>query len=185
MEDKRKILLHSCCGPCSTAVIEKLAEEFQITLFFYNPNITDEEEYEKRKAAQMEYLKAYNESTRAEDTVGFLEGPYDREAFYNAIEGLESQKEGGERCEKCFELRMSKTARMADTMGFELFGTTLSVSPHKNYKKILEIGIKLEDIVKFHNGDYKKDAGYQRSVQISKEHGLYRQRYCGCEFSKY
>ncbi len=184
MGGKRRLLLHSCCGPCSTSVIERLAGEYEITLFFYNPNITDPVEYEKRKTAQLQFLQRYNEDRTEGNPVEFMEGRYDTECFYRAAAGLESEPEGGERCAKCFELRLSETAVQALNSGFDCFGTTLSVSPHKNYALICQIGSRLAggDLA-FLEADFKKKAGFQRSIQLSKEYGLYRQNYCGCEFS--
>ncbi len=186
MAIKPRLLLHSCCGPCSTAVVERLAGEYDITLFFYNPNITDNSEYEKRKTAQQVFLKRYNEAGAWENRVAFLEGPYDRDSFYRTVKGLEPEPEGGNRCLKCFELRLEKTAQQAWNMGFDSFGTTLSVSPHKNFEWISKIGNQLatEKGLLFLDEDFKKQAGYQRSIQLSKEYGLYRQNYCGCEYAK-
>ncbi len=186
MPGQKKLLLHSCCGPCSTAVVERLAAEYDITLYFYNPNITDPEEYERRKAAQLRYLEAYNEKEPECRKIKFLEGPYDRNDYYEAVIGLEADPEGGKRCGRCFELRMLKAAKTAVDLGFDCFGTTLTVSPHKNYDTISRIGCRLSEgtNIGFINEDFKKKAGYNRSVQLSKEYDLYRQKYCGCEFSK-
>lgn len=186
---KEKLLLHSCCGPCSTAVIEKIAEEFDITIFFYNPNIDDEEEYEKRKENQIKYINIYNEGKSEEEKVKFLEGDYRIEDFIAASEGLEHEKEGGARCRECFKLRLGETAKQAVSDGYRHFGTTLTVSPHKNYSLISEIGHALEEAadfnIQFLDRDFKKQDGYRRSVELSKEYELYRQRYCGCSFSKW
>lgn len=182
----KTLLLHSCCGPCSTAVIERLSGEFDITVFYYNPNITDEPEYEHRKEEQKKFLQKYNENTEG-NKVKFVEGDYEVEDFYKAARGFEAEKEGGARCTKCFALRLEKTALTAKKLGMGVFATTLTVSPHKNYKLISELGnkISIEYGVDFLDMDFKKKAGYQRSVDISKEYGLYRQNYCGCEFSKW
>lgn len=182
----KKLLLHSCCGPCSTAVIERLLGEFDITVFYYNPNITDEPEYLHRRAEQEKFLKKHNEKA-PENPVKFLEGDYLVEDFYKAASGFENEREGGLRCAKCFELRLEKTAYAAREFDFDVFATTLTVSPHKNYKLISEIGNRISKKynVDFLDLDFKKKAGYQRSVDLSKEYGLYRQNYCGCEFSKW
>lgn len=180
------LLLHCCCGPCSTAVIERLAEEYNMTLYYFNPNITDSEEYEKRKASLLKFIAAYNGSREAEEKVHFLEGPYDTRVFYERIKGLETEPEGGKRCEKCFELRLSATAKKAKKMGLQCFSTTLTISPHKSYPLISSIGTKqsLNFDIQYLDGNFKKKAGFERSLRLSEEHGLYRQNYCGCEFSK-
>ncbi len=183
--EKPRLLLHSCCGPCSTAVVERLSPTYRITVFFYNPNIHDAAEYEKRKAAQIDFLNQLNESGIYEDRIEFLEGEYDPELFFEVCRGLEGEKEGGARCEKCFRLRLERTAVAARTHGFDTFATTLTVSPYKNYKTITEIG----KLLSFRYGlgyldmDFKKKDGYRRSVELSKSYGLYRQHYCGCVFS--
>ncbi|MBQ5441173.1 MAG: epoxyqueuosine reductase QueH [Firmicutes bacterium] len=185
--EKRHILLHSCCGPCSTACIERLITDYKITVFFYNPNITDREEYEKRKANQIKFIEAYNSEVDEEDQVVFIEGEYLPEDFFDAAKGLEDCPEGGERCTECFKLRLDRTARAAIVMGFPIFGTTLTVSPHKNYQLISAIGTELGEVygLEFLDMDFKKKAGFQRSIELSKKYELYRQNYCGCEFSKW
>lgn len=186
MGDKPKLLLHSCCGPCSTAVIERLAEKYDITLFFYNPNITDPGEYEKRKSAQLQFIQRYNQERPTEEPVKFLEGNYDVNRFYEVAKGLESEPEGGKRCEKCIELRLGETAEQAAGLSFDCFGTTLSVSPHKNYMLISQIGCGLASRVniEYVDEDFKKKDGFQRSIELAKKYELYRQYYCGCEYSK-
>ena len=183
METKKTILLHSCCGPCSTAVIERLAPEFKITIFYYNPNIYPEEEYIKRKNEELKYIDIYN--TKNEDKVNFLDCDYESEKFYEKVKGFECEREGGARCPLCFELRLEKTARVAKEKNFECFGTTLSVSPHKNASQINAIGKHLEEKfgIEFLEADFKKQNGYLRSIELSKENNLYRQNYCGCEFA--
>lgn len=178
--------MHSCCGPCSTAVIERLIEDFDITVFYYNPNITDSEEYEKRKKEQIKFLSNFNESNK-EYKVKFLEGEYETEDFFKVTQGLEDENEGGARCTNCFELRLAETLKIALKNGFDAFGTTLTVSPHKNYKLISHIGngIAEGENIEFLDMDFKKKDGYKRSIELSKEYNLYRQNYCGCEFSKW
>ena len=184
--DKKKLLLHSCCGPCSTAVIERLVDsgEYDITVFYYNPNITDRDEYELRKREQMRFLGEY--SVEKDLNLGFIEGDWDPELFFACAKGLEDEPEGGARCKKCFVLRLEKTADLAKEKGFDCFDTTLSVSPYKNYDVISAIGAALSEKygVEYLSGNYKKTDGYRRSVELSKAYGLYRQHYCGCEFSK-
>jgi len=183
---KKKLLLHSCCGPCSTAVIERLIPDYHITIFFYNPNITDGEEYEKRKATQLEFIKRYNGKIDAIDKIAFLEGNYNPEYFYELTKDLESEPEGGKRCEKCFWLRLSETAKCAKRGGFETFATTLTISPHKNYEIITLIGAELAQRygVGYLDMDFKKKAGFQRSIELSRKYNLYRQSFCGCKYTK-
>lgn len=187
VEEKPKLLLHSCCGPCSTAVIERLTGDYNITIFFYNPNITEKEEYEKRKAEQIKFLETYNQKVSGDEKVSFIEGEFFPQEFFQAVKGLEEEPEGGKRCTECFKLRLERTAAEAKLNGYELFGTTLTVSPHKNYLLISKIGRDFSLIygLSFLDMDFKKKAGYQRSIELSKEYGLYRQNYCGCCFSKW
>ncbi|MGN0680756.1 MAG: epoxyqueuosine reductase QueH [Candidatus Fimisoma sp.] len=184
---KNRLLLHSCCGPCSTACIERLLPDYNVTVFFYNPNITDREEYEKRKEAQLKFINLYNEKLSDEDKIQFIEGEYLPEEFYDVASEYASEPEGGVRCTECFKLRLERTAQAALRTGNTVFGTTLTVSPHKNYNLISAIGweFSVKYNLEFLDMDFKKKAGFQRSIQMSKEYGLYRQNYCGCEFSKY
>ena len=184
---KNRLLLHSCCGPCSTACIERLLPDYNVTVFFYNPNITDREEYEKRKEAQLKFINLYNEKLSDEDKIQFIEGEYLPEEFYDVASEYASEPEGGVRCTECFKLRLERTAQAALRTGNTVFGTTLTVSPHKNYNLISAIGweLSVKYNLEFLDMDFKKKAGFQRSIQMSKEYGLYRQNYCGCEFSKY
>lgn len=180
---KKNLLLHSCCGPCSTAVIERLYSDYNITILYYNPNIFPEQEYLKRKNEQIKYLNHLKSDRGIE--VNILDCDYESEKFYEAVKGLETEREGGARCPVCFKLRLEKTASLAKEHGFDLFGTTLTVSPHKNSEVILKIGREIEEEqgIKFLAENFKKQNGYALSVQISKEVGLYRQNYCGCEFA--
>lgn len=175
------LLIHSCCAPCSSYVLEYLSEYFKITVFYYNPNIYPETEYTKRILEQQDLIR----KMRFKYPVSFFAGRYDREKFYEVSKGLEDQKEGGARCMKCYELRLREAARQAAAGGFEYFTTTLSISPMKNAQKLNEIGIKTgrEYNVEYLVSDFKKKNGYKRSIELSKEYGLYRQDYCGCEFS--
>lgn len=176
-ERRPRLLLHSCCGPCSSYVIEYLSDYFDITLFFYNPNIQPAEEYEKRLLTQKKLL----ERAKYKNPVAFLAGEYEPQRFFEAVKGLENCREGGARCEKCFELRLSKAAEIAKKGGFDYFATTLTVSPHKNAVLINEIGGRYQNYLP---SDFKKREGYKRSIILSKEYELYRQGYCGCIFSK-
>lgn len=179
---KQKILLHSCCAPCSTAVIERLYDDYDITILYYNPNIYPEEEYIKRKNEEIKYLNHLNENGYK---ISMLDCDYESEKFYEKTKGYENEREGGARCAICFRLRLEKTAELAKENGFDLFGTTLTVSPHKNAELINSIGLALEKEtgVKFLISNFKKQNGYKRSVELSKENNLYRQNYCGCEFA--
>lgn len=174
-----RLLLHSCCAPCSSYCLEQVASVFKTTVFYYNPNLDGEAEYEKRKAEQIRLL---SETGRAE----FLDCGYDHNEFLYAVCGLEGEKEGGARCEKCFALRLEKTALTAKSEKFDYFATTLTVSPLKNAALINKIGFALQEKygVNYLASDFKKRGGYLRSIELSKEYGLYRQNYCGCEFSK-
>lgn len=185
--EKKHVLLHSCCGPCSTACIERLLPDYKITVFFYNPNITDAEEYQRRKEAQIHFIEEFNRSAGDEEKVEFIEGEYLPEDFYKVCAGYSNEPEGGLRCTECFKLRMERAAQVALKTGNPLFGTTLTVSPHKNYPLISSIGRALAGLygLEFLDVDFKKKNGFQRSIELSKEYGLYRQNYCGCEYSKW
>lgn len=176
------LLLHCCCAPCSSYVLEYLSEYFQITAFFYNPNIDPESEYTKRILELQRLISSMN----LKHPVSFIAGQYDSDRFYEMAKGLEHVKEGGERCFKCYELRLREAAEIAKEGGFEYFTTTLSISPHKNAQKLNEIGKWLAEEygVEYLLSDFKKKNGYKRSIELSEEYGLYRQNYCGCVFSK-
>lgn len=184
---KPTMLLHSCCGPCSTAVIERLVERFDLTVFFYNPNITNEGEYEKRLETQRKFIDEYNAAVMPEGCeVKLIEGEYDPENYLEAVRGLENELENGDRCTKCFEVRMRRTAEEAEKSRFDNFATTLSVSPHKNTQRINNIGYELEKefAPAFLDESFKKKDGFKRSTELSREYGLYRQNFCGCVFSE-
>lgn len=185
-EKRPSLLLHSCCGPCSTAVIERLKDRYDLTVYFYNPNITNEGEYQKRLAAQKQFLLAYNETLPEDQQIRLMEGDYDPENYLLAVRGLEEEPENGDRCTRCFEVRMKKTAQMAQELGIDIFATTLSVSPHKSTPKINAIGYALAQqyAPAFLDESFKKKDGFRRSTELSKEFGLYRQNYCGCIFSE-
>lgn len=182
-EDKvPTLLMHSCCAPCSSYCLSYLAEYFRITIFYYNPNISPAYEYEKRVQEQKRLIK----ELPVKHAISFAEGKYDPENFYKMAEGLEDVKEGGIRCFRCYEMRQREAALYAKEHGFDYFTTTLSVSPHKNAQKLNEIGMRLaqEYDQPYLVSDFKKKGGYLKSIELSKEHHLYRQNYCGCEFSK-
>lgn len=176
------LLLHSCCAPCSSYVLEYLSQYFQITVFYYNPNIYPESEYTKRILEQQTLIG----QMKSKNPISFMAGAYDKERFYAMAEGMETLKEGGARCMKCYELRLREAAEVAKKGNFDYFTTTLSISPMKNAVKLNEIGMRLaeEYQVAYLLSDFKKKNGYKRSIELSKEYGLYRQDYCGCEFSK-
>lgn len=178
LDDHNKLLLHSCCGPCSSSVIERLRDYFDITVIYYNPNIEPKEEYEKRKSEQLRLLNELG--------IKFMDIDYLNNEYHKKIKGYENEPENGLRCPLCFELRLDKTASKAKENNFDYFGTTLTVSPHKNSKIINEVGLKLEEKygVKFLLSDFKKEDGYKRSIELSKKYDLYRQDYCGCLYSK-
>lgn len=178
--EKKRLLIHSCCAPCSSYVLEYLHEYFHITVLFYNPNMIDEEEFEIR----------YNEQVKINGAISsdieLVKVPYDSDVFYKAVKGLEHHKEGGLRCEACFRLRLEEGAIYASEKDFDFFTTTLSISPLKNATLLNQIGEEMADKygVKYLNSDFKKKNGYKRSVELSKENELYRQDYCGCIYSK-
>lgn len=173
-----KLLLHSCCGPCSTSVIERLKDDFDITVIYYNPNIEPFEEYEKRKKEQLRILNIYG--------IKYIDTDYVNEKYRTKVKGYENERENGFRCHLCYELRLEKTAIMAKESNFDYFGTTLTVSPYKNSKVINALGLKLEEKYKISYllSDFKKEDGYKKSIELSKKYDLYRQDYCGCLFSK-
>ena len=181
MENKdnpKKLLLHICCAPCSSGVVPELMEEYQVTGFFYNPNIDDYDEYEHRRDEMNKFAKILG--------IPLIEGSYDVDNWKDIIQGLEDEPERGKRCEVCFRMRLLETARIADREGFDLFCTTLTLSPLKNAGLINRTGNEVQE--DFHPSylpsDFKKKDGFKKSLERSKEHNLYRQNYCGCSFSK-
>ena len=175
------ILIHSCCGPCSTSVITRLKDYFDITVLYYNPNIEPYEEYEKRKEEQKKVLSLIKSNNKLD----LLDCDYDNDLYHEKVKGLEHEKEGGPRCKVCYHLRLSYTKEKAKNHGFDFFTTTLSVSPFKNANWINEIGLSLEDDkVRFLPADFKKKDGYKKSIELSNKYNLYRQNYCGCIYSK-
>ncbi len=176
------LLLHSCCAPCSSYVLEYLADHFYITVFYYNPNISSREEYEKRVEEQKRLIR----EMPVKYPVKFAEGDYRPEEFFEMAKGMEDLPEKGKRCYHCYRLRLEQTARLAREDGYDYFCTTLSISPMKNAQWINDIGRELEKeyAVSWLCSDFKKKEGYKRSIQLSQEYDLYRQNYCGCVFSK-
>ena len=176
------LLLHACCAPCSSYVLEYLSQYFEITLFYYNPNITEKAEYCRR----VEEAKRLISEMQLKHPVHFLEGKYDPGTYLEAVKGHESDPEGGDRCGICFELRLHEAARICAEGGYDFYTTTLTISPLKNAPKLNAIGeaIAEELGIVWLPSDFKKKGGYLRSIELSKEHGLYRQDYCGCAFSK-
>lgn len=174
--ERKKLLLHSCCAPCSSAVIERLMPYFDITVLYYNPNIMPEEEYEKRKQEQIRFLNSMK--------IPMINVEYSHQDFINAVKGKENLGEHSPRCYECYKLRLSKTAQIAKANNFDIFCTTLSVSPHKNVDWINEImqKLSLEYQIDFLSSDFKKENGYLRSLELSKQNNFYRQNYCGCKF---
>lgn len=179
---REKLLLHACCAPCSSYVLEYLTTAFDITVFYCNPNITDKEEYDLRLAQLIELC----DRAPFGKGVRIMDDGYEPDLFWTAAKGLDGEAEGGKRCDRCFALRLSRTADYARENGFPLFATTLTVSPHKNARIINAVGLAQSEQsgVAYLPSDFKKKGGYQRSIVLSKEYGLYRQPYCGCDFSK-
>ena len=182
LEEGTDLLLHACCAPCSSAVLERIANHFKISIFYYNPNITDKDEYQKR----IEEIKKLITLIHPKYPVKLIEGDYVPEKFMEMAKGLENEPERGKRCYKCYEMRLEETAKIAEKLGFQVFATTLTLSPHKNSNWINEIGENLNN--KYNTtylySDFKKKEGYKRSIILSKEYNLYRQDYCGCIYSK-
>ena len=177
-----KLLLHSCCAPCSSYVLEYLSQYFSITVFFYNPNIHPEQEYRKRLNEQKRFIEQFP----VKNKVNFIESIYEPNLFFQEVMGLEQQKEGGSRCLKCFYLRLEKTAQKAQELKIPYFTTTLTISPHKNAKAINQIGneIAKKYQLSYLFSDFKKRNGFKRSIVLSNQYHLYRQDYCGCIFSR-
>ncbi|MGN0689102.1 MAG: epoxyqueuosine reductase QueH [Oscillospiraceae bacterium] len=175
------LLLHSCCAPCSSYVLSYLAEYFSITVFYYNPNIYPENEYLYRVGE----VKRLIEELPVKNKISFVEGKYEPDRFFEMSKGYENEKEGGERCFKCYELRLKEAALIAENGGFDYFTTTLSISPHKNAEKLNEIGQKCAvGKARYLPSDFKKKNGFKESIRLSEKYNLYRQNYCGCVFSK-
>ena len=179
------LFLHSCCAPCSSYCLEYLSEYFSITVFYYNPNIFPAEEYEDRVNEQERLIAELN-AAGVKHEIRLVKGDYRPEDFYASAKGLEKEPEGGARCTECFKLRLYESAKLAKEGGYDYFTTTLTISPLKDAERLNQIGEEAAAAygVKFLNSDFKKKNGYRRSIELSKEHDLYRQNYCGCIFSK-
>ena len=177
-----RVLLHSCCAPCSSYVIDYLSKYFSLTILYYNPNIYPREEYEKRKSEQIRLIKEMAPVNK----VNLIDCDYDNELYESMIEGLRNEPERGKRCDVCFRLRLEKTAEIARNLNYDCFGTTLTVSPYKNSKLINKLGMEIANRydIPFMVSDFKKRDGYKRSIELSKKYNLYRQNYCGCIYSK-
>lgn len=177
-----RLLLHSCCAPCSSYVISYLTNYFDITILYYNPNIEPYEEYEKRKKEEIRFINEYPNINKLD----IIDSDYDNDLFHEIVKGLENEKEGGARCVKCYYQRLEKTCQIAKENNYDYFGTTLTVSPYKNSDKLNKIGEVLENKynIKYLYSDFKKKEGYKKSIEFSKEYNLYRQDYCGCIYSK-
>lgn len=173
-------MLHSCCAPCSSGVLGRLSEYFDITVLYYNPNLDSQQEFDRRVEEQRRFIEALDCGIK------LLIVDYEAQEYYDVIRGHEGDPEGGERCSLCFELRLDRTARLAAEKNFDFFTTTLSISPHKNSQLLNEIGGRIAQRygVDYLYSDFKKEEGYKRSIELSKEYNLYRQDYCGCIYSK-
>ena len=184
LKEKQKLLLHSCCGPCSSYVITYLTNYFDITIIYYNPNISPYEEYLKRKEEQIKIIEELNNINK--NNIDIIDCDYDNDEYERQIKGLENEPERGKRCEVCYRLRMEKAAIKAKEKGYDYFCTTLSVSPYKNAVLINKIGKELETKynIKWLISDFKKKDGYKKSIELSHKYNLYRQNYCGCKYSK-
>lgn len=176
-----ELLLHACCAPCSSAVLERLSNFFKITIFYYNPNITNKDEYHKRVLEVKKFISEF----KTKYAISFIEGKYDPDRFFAINKGLENEPERGRRCYKCYKLRLEETARVASSLGYRNFCTTLTLSPYKNSNWLNEIGSELNKKYEsnYLYSDFKKKNGYKRSIELSHEYNLYRQDYCGCIFS--
>ena len=178
---KPKLLLHVCCAPCSSYVLEYLNKYFDITVFYYNPNISTKEEYNKRYNEEIRFVKEYP----FDNKIKVINGEYDNDKYEELIKGFEDEKEGGPRCFKCYRLRLEESAKYAKENKYDYFTTTLTISPYKNSKVLNDIGHELSEIygIKYLYSDFKKKNGYKRSIELSREYNLYRQDYCGCKYS--
>ena len=177
-----RLLLHSCCAPCSSAVIERLSNYFDITIIYYNPNIEPIDEYLKRKEEEIKFIQEF----KTKNKLNMLDCDWDNEIYHKVVKGFEQEKEGGLRCHKCYNLRLEYTSKKAKELGYDYFGTTLTISPYKNAQVLNKIGAILEERygIKYLYSDFKKREGYKRSIELSRQYELYRQNYCGCIYSK-
>ena len=180
--DGDNLLLHACCGPCSSTCLERLGNFFNISILYYNPNITDKDEYDKRVIEIKKFINGF----KTKYPIKLIEGRYDPKEFFDIARGLEDLPERSERCYKCYELRLKETAKVAEELGFKYFATTLTLSPYKDSNWLNEIGERLDKDFSstYLYSDFKKKNGYKRSIELSKEYDMYRQDYCGCVYSK-
>lgn len=185
-ESAPSLLLHSCCAPCSSYTLEYLSLYFRITVLYFNPNIMRKEEYEKRVGEQARLIEVLNEKEETANKISFMAGRYEPREFVTAVKGMEEEPEGGKRCWVCYGLRLEETAKIAKDGGYDYFCTTLSISPLKHADWLNEIGETMAEKygVKWLPSDFKKKGGYKRSIELSKEYDLYRQNFCGCEYSR-
>lgn len=183
---KPRLLLHACCGPCATACVERMVPDYSVTVFYYNPNITDSKEYYLRKENLEKFIHLFNEEYEGRYYVDYIAGTYDPERYIQYTEALAAEPEGGKRCNVCFEMRLAETAKRAREGAFDCWTTTMTVSPHKNYALITETGKRLAqgNGTDYLDVDFKKKNGFGRSVELSRKYGLYRQRFCGCEYAR-
>ena len=182
LQEGTSLLLHACCAPCSSAVLERLGNFFDLTIFYYNPNISEKTEYEKR----IQEIEKLISKFPTKYPIKLIKGTYNPELFFKISKGLENEPERGKRCYACYQLRLEESAKIAEKYGYDFFATTLTLSPHKNSNWLNEIGNSLENQYHTHYlySDFKKKNGYKRSIELSKEYQLYRQDYCGCIYSK-
>lgn len=179
------LLLHSCCAPCSSYVLEYLSKYFEITVFYYNPNIYPASEFEYRLEEQQRFIREFLEKNSSANSIHFMEGKYENDRFYEVVKGLENEPERGLRCTECFKLRLGESAKVAAKGEFDYYTTTLSISPHKDAELLNTLGSEIGEKygVKYLYSDFKKKGGFLRSTKLSEEYGMYRQDYCGCVYS--
>ncbi|MBE5856610.1 MAG: epoxyqueuosine reductase QueH [Lachnospiraceae bacterium] len=182
----KRLLIHACCAPCSSYCLLYLRPFFRVTVFYYNPNITEEAEYRKRVEEEKRLISEYNKLGDGAYEISYIDGDYEPSKFYEASKGLEKEPEGGKRCEMCFALRLRRTGEVAREGDFDFFTTTLTISPLKNAETLNKIGERMGELVgvRWLPSDFKKKGGYQQSIELSKKYDLYRQDFCGCGFSK-
>ena len=177
------ILMHTCCAPCSTYTLEYLTQYADVTVYFANSNIHPKAEYQRRAYVVQKFVHDFNENTG--NHVQYLEAPYEPQEFFRTVHGLEEEPEGGDRCKVCYDYRLDKTAQVAVDLGFDYFGSALTISPHKNSQTINSVGIEVQKVyaTQYLPSDFKKNQGYKRSVEMCEEYDIYRQCYCGCVFA--
>lgn len=184
-ERRPRVLLHACCGSCATSCIERLVKDYSVTVFYYNPNITDEEEYFKRRDALLKFISEFNKDY-PDNPVSYIEGEYEPDVFIKRAEKLRDEPEGGKRCSVCFDIRLAEAARVAKSIEADCYTTSLTVSPHKNFEDITARGKVFAEGcgIEYLAIDFKKQNGFGRSVELCKKYGIYRQNFCGCDYSR-